>query len=1044
MSLTILKASAGSGKTFRLTREYIRLCLEQESEAYAAHILAITFTNKATAEMKSRILETLAELATGAIFPSAPDDPIFDICTELGQAEVQKRAGNILRFLLRQYHYFGVSTIDSFFQRVIRQFQRELHIDQPYSVELNTTVVLEAAVRRLLDRLERGDQALQWMSDWIEDQFEAGKSWDIRKNLMELGSELFRESVIENWETLNLSELESIKKEMDVFCKDVDDRFAATQSQVTALLGSSGLSPDDFSYGKSSFIATWLNKKNIFDLTGKRFQEDARQIENWYTKKAPGHTISLIQQISGEILALHDTVLAIQEDTGSRYLSYKAVLRNFRNFVALRFLYDNMIEWCREQDVMLLSEANRLVSRVVADADVSLLFEKMGQRLHHLLIDEFQDTSRTQWTNLRPLLENSLSEDRYSLIVGDIKQAIYRWRGGDWRLMYSGVAEDLAHYITLIREELLDTNWRSAPAIVQFNNELFGKAAHIIADLFLAAYEGHPLREAVRYIYEDVAQHAARSERPGQVRLTILPDEEREDPEPADPQQTYLRQVLAELFEAGYRPSDIALLVRTSRESAQAVGWITGFFADTGDQRYQAISDNGFLLAGNALVQLLVSALRYRLTPADRSLEAAIRYFRYRLDHPDAPPGNAWTSTEDTAALIPDQSLTTLSEWFAGLIRSWDYEAASPAYATAFLDLVRDFELGNGNDPYGFLVYWDSCAATAGIPAEGRIEAIQVLTVHKSKGLQFPVVVLPFTDVPLVRLKGNLYVTAEEDPLLSRLGAVPVDFNNKLKETRFNGDFADEYILQAIDSLNLLYVATTRAEERLYAALTAPKEKTGLSTWNDLILEALPATMTALADGWMMGDPHDPWPKKTEDRTVHTISRLSLRDRAVSTGAWLPRALPGSTADTSGPGRRGILLHLALEHIAEPEDIGTAIRYLHEEGLVDNQESTELQEDLARFLSHPDVAPWFVAGLRVYREKEIIQVDGKAYRPDRVVLLPEQTIIIDFKTGQPDRRYEKQLRHYAGLLAQMGLPTPEAWIAYTDPVQIHPVEITVR
>ncbi len=1042
MSLTILKASAGSGKTFRLTREYIRLCLEQESEAYAAHILAITFTNKATAEMKVRILETLAELATGALQPSVPGDPIFDICTGLGREEVQKRAGNILRFLLRQYHYFGVSTIDSFFQRVIRQFQRELHIDQPYSVELNTSVVLDAAVQRLLDRLEKGDQALQWMSDWIEDQFEAGKSWDIRKNLMELGTELFRESIIDSWETLDLSELESIKKEMDRYCKEIDDRFAATQSRVSGLLRQTGLSPDDFSYGKSSFIATWLNKKNIFDLTGKRFQEDARHVENWYTKKAPGHIVSLMQQIAEEVLALHDTVLAIQQEPGSRYLSYKAVLRNFRNFVALRFLYDNVIEWCREQDVMLLSEANRLVSRVVADADVSLLFEKMGQRLHHLLIDEFQDTSRTQWTNLKPLLENSLSEGRYSLVVGDIKQAIYRWRGGDWRLMYSGVAGDLRHYAALIREEILDTNWRSAPAIVQFNNELFGEAARTIADLFLAEYDEHPLRDAVRYIYEDAAQLAARSDRPGLVRVTVLPG--KEDQEADDPPQQYLRNVLRELFEAGYQPSDIALLVRTSGEAARAVGWISGFFADSGDSRYRAISDNGFLLAGNPLVQLLVSALRHRLVPADRSQEAAIRYFRHRLDHPAASPGDAWTTPGDMVPLIPDQSLTTLSEWFAGLIRSWGYETASPAYATAFLDLVRDFELGNGNDPHGFLVYWDTCAPKAGIPAEGRIEAIQVLTVHKSKGLQFPVVVLPFTDVPLVRLKGNLYVTAEEDPVLSRLGPVPVDFNTKLKETRFNEDFADEYILQAIDSLNLLYVATTRAEERLYTALTAPKEKPGLSTWSDLVQEALPATMTTTEDGWIMGDLHAPWPKKTEDRTVNTISRLSLRDRTVSTGAWLPKPLPGSTVATSGPGRRGILLHLALEHIAEPEDIGAAVCHLYEEGLMDNTESMKLQEDLSRFLLHPEVAPWFAPGLRVYREKEIIQVDGKAYRPDRVILLAGQTIIIDFKTGQPDRRYEKQLRHYADLLAQMGLPAPEAWIAYTDPVRIHPVELTAR
>ncbi|MBK7427123.1 MAG: UvrD-helicase domain-containing protein [Saprospiraceae bacterium] len=384
MPLTILSASAGSGKTYRLSREFVASCLQHEDPSYSGTLLAMTFTNKATAEMKERILHLLKSIMDGEA-KIYQGDPLFPVFESLGPDLIKSRAENVLKYLLKNYHNFNVSTLDSFFQSIIRQFQRELSLDNPYKVELNYDEVLKNSIAYLLNQLESGSPEFMWMLEWISDNLRDGKNWDVRQELEQLGRELLKEEVTESWSPIEIETLEDAYQHMRAFIESIDKQFRDNQSELRKVLQSNELNGDDFLYAKGSFVNTWLSKKNIFELNGKRFLEEADDINKWCKSTAPGNVIQAIEGCFEPISLLRAKILELQNEHRAKYKSYKAVLRYFRNYVALRFLHKALQAYCRKNDILLLSEANRLVSRVISGSDMSLLYEKSGQQYFRIL-----------------------------------------------------------------------------------------------------------------------------------------------------------------------------------------------------------------------------------------------------------------------------------------------------------------------------------------------------------------------------------------------------------------------------------------------------------------------------------------------------------------------------------------------------------------------------------------------------------------------------------------------------------------------------------
>jgi ATP-dependent helicase/nuclease subunit A len=883
MPLTILSASAGSGKTYRITREFVKLSLQDSNPEYASSILAMTFTNKATTEMKSRILELLQSLAKGTEKIEGETDPLVPLQNELGDAVLADRAGKLLKYLLKHYHFFSVSTIDSFFQQLIRQFRRELKLDQPYSVELNSEMVLEESIKRMLSKLQKDDPATDWLVKWLEDRQNDGSNWDFRYELGSLGYELFKEGVTDSWPDTDTKELEALFRDMRKFTTSVEEAFAENQSNLQDVLNTHGLEPDDFKYKRGGFVGVWLYSKGMVPLKDKkRFMDLDEDVNQWFTASSTSaETRHRITSAQDEINSLRAVVLSMFENYLETYKSYVAVLRNFRSYVALRFLYENLKAWCRENDVMLIHESNKMVAKVIENSDVSLLYEKSGQRYGHIMIDEFQDTAASQWQSMKPLVVNSLSEGKDSFIVGDIKQAIYRWRSGDWQLMHSKVKEDLNDFAAVLKKEALDSNWRSADAIVQFNSQFFPKAVDIITHQFLAEMSDEPLVKSIAEVYTDVAQNTGKPlDLPGAVEIAMFEKQKRNSFSNAEDENeqyaeinSWLYSTLERLYAANYRAGQIAILVRGKKEASILMEWFDQWSALFDDNsNFNAVSDNGYLLRNNHVIQLLINAMSYRLNPKNKALIPQLLYGWEMIKNQKEgslkfTEGNPRTLPPELN-IITQSSMMSLTAWFSQLMSHWSLSETAPAFLAAFLDEVRAFELKKGNDPNDFLHWWNMTGQNSGIPPSSGENAVQILTIHKSKGLQFPVVILPFinSDIVSTRNRSTIYVSANNEKMLSKLGKIPVTFSKPLlTDSLFYTDFKKEYIMQAIDSLNLLYVATTRAEQRLYIALEYDPSEKDLKM-GDLLKNAVPPPTHPNTEHYLYGHQAlEKWPEKEKN-----------------------------------------------------------------------------------------------------------------------------------------------------------------------------------
>ena len=1066
--LTVYKASAGSGKTFTLATEYIRLLVENP-QSYR-NILAVTFTNKATEEMKMRILSQLY-----GIWKELPesDNYLANIQERTGLEPriIRERSGMALSNLTHNYNYFRVETIDTFFQSVLRNMARELDLTTNLRIGLNDYQVEELAVDQLIEDLTTTDVMLQWILKYIMENISDDKTWNVITQIKKFGQNIFKDYYKEVSTTLNqkMSEegffdnyttrLRELRKAAEEHMMEIGESFFDT-------LESEGIAIDDLS-NKQRGIASFFNKirRGDFDpgIVNTTVTNHLVNPEKWCAKTHPKREqiIQLAETTLGDILRY---AVDAREQQWKIYQSANLTLRHLNQLRLLSSIEQKVRELNETDNRFLLSDTQQLLHSLIDGSDSPFIFEKIGTQLEHVMIDEFQDTSTIQWQNFKVLLAETMSHENGSnLIVGDVKQSIYRWRSGDWRLL-NGIEHQFNQMLMEIKS--LSTNYRSTRRVIKFNNIFFRHAAEIEYQVLgeLECTE----REQLQKAYADVEQKVPEN-RPdeGKVIINLLPSE--------DYQQAVLQNVVdsvQELINNGVEQKDIAILVRINNQ----IPLIAQYFLEHLPE-VNVVSDEAFRLDASSAVCLMVQALQLLIHPDDILTKASIVKTwlcsiqgRQMNDNEYMIAGNnlddylpeAYIAHFDELSTLP---LYELAEKIYSIFELHRIEGQG-AYLCAFYDQLADFVNQNTTDIQSFLNEWNESLYKKTIQSD-EANGIRLISIHKSKGLEFDHVIIPFCDWTLEKQTDNIIWCQPQEAPFSDLPIVPIDYSqNKLIGTIYEQDYLHEHLQNTVDNLNLLYVAFTRAAKSLNV-IGKRGAKNSRSALIELCLPLVAQDIPeAILDG--MEDDKAPIVFTVGEMANKAGSACSTKEEAPSKNPFLQESEPISVSirnyDSKANFRQsnrsrdfimgddidqqhryiqaGSVLHEIFSTIQTEKDIPEALQRLQFEGILYDEEMTaeRITTMLRKRLSDPRVASWFSPRWTLFNECTILSVedgDVKEHRPDRVMTDGNEWIVVDFKFGRPNPEYHQQVRGYMELLASMGHKNIRGylWYVYSNKIE---------
>lgn len=1082
--LTVYKASAGSGKTFTLAREYMTLVIDNPY-AYRT-ILAVTFTNKATEEMKLRILGQLYGIAHHLPESDQYLKQIHEALPHLSESQIRKNAEAALRLLIHNYNYFHVQTIDTFFQSVLRNLARELDLTANLRIGLNDYQVEQQAVDELIESLEDTDKLLFWIMEYIKENIADDKDWNVIGQIKSFGEHIFRDYYKENANKLSerMDEdgfFEGFKEKMKNIKKKAKEQFDEIAASFFDALEEGGYSADDLS-GKTRGIWSYFNKiKNgkysDDDLLNQTFTKCMESPDNWVKKADVKNHTDLYQQVSS---VLYPILQFSEQHRPTLVKMYKSADLTVKHLNQLRLLgsIDKKVRTMnQEANRFLLSDTQTLLHSLIQDSDSPFIFEKIGTQLNHVMIDEFQDTSTIQWKNFKVLLEETMSrEDAGNLIVGDVKQSIYRWRSGDWRLL-NNIESEFINPKKQLDIETLDTNYRSDRNVIDFNNAFFVEAAKQEYENLKEAMpeEAQQLLNA----YADVEQKVPANKRAqGYVEIKLLKTQEDEDTadESTDKgkgerMMQLCLETVDKLVARGVPTNKIAILVRNN----QTIQDIAEYFMNHSD--YEMVSDEAFRLDASQAVQTLVTALHYLMHPNDDIARATL--LKYALTYLDSEElVTQLTSNRQEYLEIPLLDLTErlFTEFRLGEVE--DMKAQS-AYVCAFYDKLNAFLADNSSDIVAFLQEWDANLHGKSIHCDGT-DGIRLLTIHKSKGLEYDHVIMPYCDWQLEK-SNTIWCTPQEEPY-NELPLVPVDFSaSQMKQSIYEPDYHHEHLQNMVDNLNLLYVAFTRAGHNLYVfgkRATQNYRSSIIELSLDQVAEKLKKaqeSISPLAEGqevpveihglgtdsktsdivFTYGEPYIPKQKVVMEMKLNS-NVFTLPSEMMETEIIVSSKMPEFKQSNKSRDlivgdeeeeqqkyyiKMGTVLHSLFSTIRTHDDIDGALKQLELDGvLYDENISKEKEREMIRKRLESDkVNDWFSDRWEIFNECSIISMNkGKmeVHRPDRVMKDENETIVVDFKFGKPRQEYHDQVKGYMDLLSGMGHPNVKGYLWYVYPNKI--------
>ena len=1072
--LTVYKASAGSGKTFTLATEYIRLIVENPTSY--RNILAVTFTNKATEEMKMRILSQLYGIWKGL---SESDNYLKVIVEKTGYAPklIRERAGQGLSNLLHNYNYFRVETIDTFFQSVLRNMARELDLTTNLKIGLNDVQVEELAVDQLIADLSTTDVMLQWILKYIMESISDDKSWNVISQIKRFGCTIFKDEYKEVSKELEqkMEEkgfFEQYTTQLRDIRKAAEERMILIGESFFDTLEDEGLSINDLA-NKNRGIASFFLKlqKGVFDpsIENATVANCLSNPEKWCAKSHPQRDV-IISLAEG---ALGDILRYAVEERPRQWKLYKSADLTLRHLNQLRLLGSiekKVRELNENNNRFLLSDTQQLLHTLIEGSDSPFIFEKIGTKLEHVMIDEFQDTSTVQWQNFRVLLDEAMSHEGGSnLIVGDVKQSIYRWRAGDWRLLNDIEQQFRQQQIETIP---LKKNYRSERNIITFNNHFFSQAAELE---FQEQKELNPEEaEQLKRAYADVVQEIPEDrEASGEVSVRLLPAE--------DYQEQTLQQVaetISILTIRGVPQKEIAILVRVNNQ----IPMIAQYFLEQMPE-VTIVSDEAFRLDASVAVNLLVSALRLLTHPDDQLTKAAIvKCYHIDVLKEQAKDNELLLSTNDLDQLLPETLLVQrevlltmpLYELAERLYAIFSLERLNEqsAYVFAFYDQLASYVNDNTADIDSFLAAWDESICGKTIQSE-ETNGVRIISIHKSKGLEYNYVICPFCDWQLEKQSGNILWCQPEEQPFSDLPIAPVDYSRgQMIGTIYEPDYLHEHLQNTVDNLNLLYVAFTRAKKGLYVF----GKRGAKASRSGLIEQCLPLVAQQMPEAVLSGmedekgellfslysdsvgraNKDSSLSKPSDNPFLQSAEPVAVDFRYMESQVNFRQSNRSQAfieADESDEIERlnyiqtGSVLHQVFSMIRTTDDIEDALKQLQFEGVLYDEQITpeRISSMLKKRLQDPRVAEWFSPHWNLFNECTILTLENgevKERRPDRVMTDGEKWVVVDFKFGSPKPEYYDQVREYMELIRSLSTPhSPRSsikgylWFVYSNKIE---------
>jgi ATP-dependent helicase/nuclease subunit A len=1054
-TLTIYSASAGSGKTYKLTGIYLTSLFK--SRYNYRRILAVTFTHKATAEMKSRILDNLHKIAEGE-----DSDYLPGLVKETNKTEewIRTEAKEILNSILHDFSRFSVSTIDSFFQKILRAFAQETGLHSGFNIELDHSTILASAVDEMIASASTDDQLKNWLTTYAMSNIDEEKSWNLKDGIIKLGEELFKEkfkilstderSKLENKEFL-LEYIEKIKLISHLFEKRMQDYGKRTDEIFSKFELS-----DDMFYRKSKGVPGFI--RYMVSGTVKEPNNWVREIENDPPRWSTGNITPQLQSAinSGLEKTLKEAIHFYYEKI-VEYKSANAILSNIYALGILSDVLQNVHLITTSENSFLLSDAGEFLNLIISGDQSPFIYEKVGNRYENFMIDEFQDTSIIQWNNFRPLIENSMAEGFDNLVVGDVKQSIYRWRNSDWQILGSVLDKmvDNDRFISVP----LTTNWRSSSNIIRFNNTLFS----IIPKQVDETLAGDKLPVSFEKLYSEAVQADPGKITGGFVRLEFIENEKERDWQ--DKVLERLPDVIKSFQDKGYNASDIGIIVRDGKQGAQVLKTLIDYSNNCQSEvkktyNFNVLSNDSLLLSNSPVINFIIAVISVVNDPTDMIGRALmLRFFLLARGDEDADKASLISNNliEGSRVYFPDGY-----EGFLDMIRQMPlFEATeniirffgigeyswNVAYLNTFQDYIVSFTGNKNADIQSFLDWWEASGKKKSVVLPGNQDAMRILTIHKSKGLEFKVVILPFLSWDLDHISSKspiLWVKPTIAPF-NELGIIPVKYNNGLSGTFFAEYYKDEKYSVYIDNINLLYVALTRAKDAIYGfSIDNPKSKSTIAgvLKNAIMLNtSVPGSLGFILNSFYSSEKRVfeygeiPESLKKPTDNVNLISSTYHVSREMES---LKLKLHGENYFSSDKNELrkkinyGKLMHEIFEGINTTSDISFAVRKLVLEGKLPEKESAGIEKRVNSLISSPQVESWFMSGNNVMTEAGILLQSGITRRPDRVIFKDGKTIIIDFKFGEENPNYTEQVDQYRRLLTEMGYNNIEAFIWYVD------------
>ena len=1040
----LYNSSAGTGKTFTLVKEYLKIVLKDNNSLRYRHILAITFTNKAASEMKERVLDALKAFAgitelkgtPKALYEVLLNPPKDERGIDITAEQLQKRSYKVLKSILHNYNDFAISTIDKFTHKVIRTFAHDLQLPLNFNIELSDKEVLKSAIDMLVAQVGNNDKLTKILVEYAIQKSDDEKSWNVENDLLSFAEKLLKddsEKYINSIKELSISDFEEVKKHIKRSIIEFEGEVIAKANQVLVFIDEKGIEHNTFFH--SDYPNYWKKVKKLEDFSiGKRLASTLSGEKDLYSKGKTQVQKNLIDLNKGDLLRFFDEFKEFLNDNQTDYLIHKEVLKNLYNLAVLNEIEKTINEFKSENNLLNLSDFNKKIAAIVATEPAPFIYERLGEKYHHYLIDEFQDTSTTQWHNLLPLVDNSLANGNYNMIVGDAKQAIYRWRGGEVEqiIAFPKVFGHNNNPLLLEREESLDrnfkkkelnTNYRSKAEIVDFSNQFFQSVAPHLLDKYAE-------------LYKNLNQKFEPTNIGGGIEIlgfSGINDKNKEDTELYKFKTlNYVLEKVDECVKSNYKLKDIAVLCRNNKNAVE----IAEFLLSNGKN---VISSESLLLNNSKEVTFLLDIMRYLTNTSDIKYQVKIMdylttrvYNETLFEQYQSKDLLTYLKSKNIHFSFNKIANYSLYELVEELILLFNLDKTVNLYIQFFIDKAHEYASKNDNSILNFIDWWELKSEKFSVVMPEGMDAVKVMTIHKSKGLEFPVVIYPYADT--VVKKGEDYFWTDELEL-QNLKAAVLPIKEELVNTKFAEAYNEEMDKAKLDLTNMVYVAFTRPKDRLYIITKRGVNNSKNGSVGDYLLDyCLTKTENKIGDfHYKFGLFNDKKKEKEEDKeealVFNAVTYNNWRDK-IKISYQAPLIWDVENPETIG--EHGTLIHNILAKIKTPNDLeGVLASYLLK-GLISSEEEPIVRQSIQNLFKNPTIKNWFEDVDELKNERSILLQNGKSYQPDRVVVKNNKTFVIDYKTGEREEKHKEQITNYRNLLAEMGYQNISAQLLYVN------------